>query len=67
MHNPSKELQRTATKDLLYDYKELPLGNRAFALRMLYLQQKKQKEKEEQMQLRQNEFWGKLKKRPATK
>uniref|UniRef100_A0A1I7VCH8 39S ribosomal protein L52, mitochondrial n=1 Tax=Loa loa TaxID=7209 RepID=A0A1I7VCH8_LOALO len=48
LHNPAKELQRPGTKDMQYAYKELPLGNRAFALRMLHLEKKKQKQLEKE-------------------
>lgn len=44
----ARKPQRTATKDIDHTYKDLPLGNRAFALRMKCLEQKRKKQQEKE-------------------
>ncbi|KAL4001863.1 hypothetical protein ACH3XW_1095 [Acanthocheilonema viteae] len=58
----AKGLQRATTKDLRFDYKELPLNNQAFALQMPFLE-KKQKE----MEKKECEFGEKRIKRLCSK
>uniref|UniRef100_A0A1I7VZN2 Transposase n=2 Tax=Loa loa TaxID=7209 RepID=A0A1I7VZN2_LOALO len=45
----------TTTQNVQYAYKELPLGNRAFALRMLHLEKKKPEQLEKKIKQMQND------------
>uniref|UniRef100_A0A1I7V5G1 Coiled-coil domain-containing protein 137 n=1 Tax=Loa loa TaxID=7209 RepID=A0A1I7V5G1_LOALO len=65
VRNSAKELQRPATGNMQYAYEELPLGNRAFALRMRCLEEKKQMEKAKREQL--NKKFKQKRNKPSTR